>query len=146
MWARNASVNVGCECSCRTISSLSTNVTLHAVTAVAVVIRRGWPPRQPSPKNAPWSMTATMRCAPARDRNDSRTVPFCTYITLVAGGRCEKVACPRARQERQPHGTVLHIHNARGGLALREDRSPCRVLDASCRHASPIDNRGRSGE
>src|ERR1700681_4723467 len=91
MWARNASVNVGCECSCRTISSLSTNVTLHAVTAVAVVIRRGWPARQPSPKNAPWSMTATTRCAPARDRNDSRTVPFCTYITLVAGWPCEQI-------------------------------------------------------
>src|SRR5687768_5134103 len=46
------------------------------------------------------------------------------------------------RQDREPHGAFLDIHDARGRIALSEDPRVRPVLDALSPHAGPLDCRG----
>ena len=91
MCVRKRSANAGRAWSCRTISGFSTARIVHGAMAVAVAIRCDWPARQPSPKKWPASSTATTASFPACDKTDSRTAPFSTYMTLVAGSPWAKI-------------------------------------------------------
>ena len=60
----NSSENFGSSWSARTIAALSNRIISDIVIAVTVPRRRGWPVKQPSPKNSPFSWKATTASLP----------------------------------------------------------------------------------
>ena len=60
----NSSENFGSSWSARSIAALSNRINLDLVIAVTVPRRCGWPARQPSPKNSPFSWRATTASLP----------------------------------------------------------------------------------
>ena len=74
--AMKSSPKAGSACRTRIISAFLTRMTSLLVTALAVARRRGWPIRQPSPKNSPGLRMATTASRPCLDVTTTLILPL----------------------------------------------------------------------
>ena len=126
MWARNRSAKSGCSWSMRIISRFGMRNAVVGRTAVAVLMRTGWPARHPSPRKSPGPRMATTASLPVADNTESFTLPSWRWKTEFAGPPWANTVAAEAKRTARP------THQRRpGACAHQRQATGCRGVAAS---------------